>query len=92
MFILYSSKEQNWQKHVVLKNQWGSKEIDKYLLGGSIDLIESSQKNFGAWGPPPLVIPGPPNSLILGLLGVLLYPGGDIPIAQKFFGNSLSSQ
>ena len=47
MFILYSSKEQNLQKHVVLKNQWGSKEINKYLLGGSIDLIESSQKNFG---------------------------------------------
>ena len=65
MFILYSSKEQNWQKRVVLKNQWGSKEIDKYLLGGSIDLIESSQKIFGAWGPPPLVTPALQADLLL---------------------------
>ena len=72
MFILYSSKEQNWQKHVVLKNQWGSKEIDKYLLGGSIDLIESSQKNFGAWGPPPLGTKGPPKDPKLSYLEVLV--------------------
>ena len=66
--------------------------IDVSLLGGSIDLIKSSQKFFGGLRASPFGYTGTPNCLILGLLGVSVYARGEALRPQKIFESSLSSQ
>ena len=68
-FIVQSIRGETDQNGLSLKNPRRSKAIHLYFLGGSIDLIKSSQKNFEVWGPPPLGSPGPPNCLIQGIWG-----------------------
>ena len=62
--------------------------MDKYLLGGSIDLIESSQKIFGLWGCLPLGTKGHPKDPKLSYLEVLLYTRGRPSDLKIFLGAS----
>ena len=60
--------------------------IDLYLLGGSIDLIKSSQKIFGAWGPLLLSTTGPPKDPKSSNLGSRCTHGGGPQTPKKFLG------